>query len=135
MISEESDYLVKSAVSQCKNTATVTTVSNPTSNTAQASQGITDMDNQNIAFDNNDNVPEISTIKAVTQNGGANTIYKIIFRNKTFSSNGKSELDAIKKILNNKIYKKDYLIEIYNNNNKSIYIVRANYKNKFKKIY
>ena len=134
MISEESDYLVKSAVSQCKNTATVTTVSNPTSNTAQASQGITDTANQADSDASVDNVQTYSTILR-SLNGGANTIYKIIFRNKTFSSNGKSELDAIKKILNNKIYKKDYLIEISNNNKKSIYIVRANYKNKFKKIY
>jgi len=133
MISEESNFNIKPANSQCINSPKTTTVSSSTSSVGTASQDITNMSNQGVSDASGDSVSTYSDIKPLY--GGANSIYKIIFRNKTFSSNGKNELDAIKKILNNKIYKKDYLIEIFNNNKKSIYIVRANYKNKFKKIY
>ena len=66
---------------------------------------------------------------------GGNNNYKIIFRKKSSFITGSSEQDAIKSFLNNKIYKKDYLLEISQYNKKSIYIIRANYKNKVKKIY
>lgn len=133
MISEESDFNIIPANSQCINSSKTTIVSSSTSPEGKASQNITDINNQNTIDSSGDTINTYSDISAIY--GGGNTSYKIIFRNKTFSSNGKNELDAIKKILNNKIYKKDYLIEIFNNNKKSIYIVRANYKNKFKKIY
>ena len=66
---------------------------------------------------------------------GGNNNYKIIFRKKSYFIQCSSEKDAIKSFLNNKIYKKDYLLEISQYNKKSIYIIRANYKNKIKKIY
>jgi hypothetical protein len=66
---------------------------------------------------------------------GGNSSYKIIFRKKSTFIPSSSEKDAIKIFLNNKIYKRDYLLEIIQNNKKSIYIIRANYKNKIKKIY
>jgi hypothetical protein len=90
MISEESDYLVKSAVSQCINSPKTTTISSSTSSVGTASQDITDMNNQGDSDGINDNVQIYSTT-LTSLNGGGNTIYKIIFRNKTFSSNGKSE--------------------------------------------
>jgi len=133
MDSEENNFKVTPGNSHCVNSQQVTTLSSSTSSIGKASQGITTMSNQSDSYSINDTTATNSTISSLA--GGGNTIYKIIFRNKTFSSNGKNELDSIKKILNNKIYKKDYLIEIFNNNKKSIYILRANYKNKFKKIY
>jgi len=68
---------------------------------------------------------------------GGNKKFKIIFKKKEYLVNSNNEINAIKNVLNNKIYKTDNLLEIKgNNNNKhSMYIIKANYKNKFKKIY
>ena len=66
---------------------------------------------------------------------GGNIKFKILFQNNISFIDSINEINAMKKILNGKIYKKNYLIEVYNNNKKSVYVLRANKKNKFKKLY
>ena len=68
--------------------------------------------------------------------GGNMNIYIVNFKNKIIILNGINEKEVIKKILNNKIYKRDNLlqIKIKNSKNESMYIIRGTYKNKFIKI-
>jgi hypothetical protein len=83
-------------------------------------------------YDNVDNL-QIKPLK-----GGMNKAYTIKFRNKEYYiDNAIDEEDAIIKIIKNKIYKKDYLVEINEEGTKdnSVYIIRGNFKHKFKKIY
>ena len=131
MDSESNDYDITPVNSQCSNTVKTTIVPNYSGSSANANKNINDVQNQttaNAQYDsNNINSPQ-------PMYGGYNN-YKINFRKKSFFINGKNEKDAIKIFLNNKIYKRDYLLEISQYNKKSIYIIRGNYKNKIKKIY
>ena len=80
----------------------------------------------NAQYDNVDNIE----VKSLT--GGFLKNYIINFRNKQYNINSDNEINAIKLILNNKIYKKDYLLYINekNNNKPSRYIIIRKQKNK-----
>jgi len=88
---------------------------------------VNQINNQLIASSQYDNVKNI----IVKPMYGGNKSFNIIYRNKEYNIISNNEINAIKNILQNKIYKKDYLLNI----NDSLYIIRANYKNRFKKIY
>lgn len=131
MDSESVDYDIKPVNSKCSSYVKTDIVPSHSGTTSNTNNNIDVTQNQmttNSQFDN----PDIASPKPMY---GGNNNYKIIFRKKSTFINSNSEKDAIKIFLNNKIYKRDYLLEISKNNKKSIYIIRANYKNKIKKIY
>lgn len=69
-----------------------------------------------------------------TQKGGNNKKYTVYFMDKKYNLSGlNNEEECIKKIVNNRIFKRDRLIEIRNNNKISNYIIRGHKKNVFKK--
>ncbi len=131
MDSESNDYDINPVNNQCHNSVKTTIAPNYSGTTANTSKDIDNLNNQALANSQYDSAV-IKTPKPMY--GGYNN-YKIIFRKKNYFINGKDEKDAIKIFLKDKIYKKDYLLEIIQKNKASIYIVRANYKNKLKKIY
>ena len=75
-----------------------------------------------------------------TQKGGNLKKYIISFMGKEYTLSGKNEIDSMKNVINERIFKGDRIIEVYENgkNNKkmnnSSYILRGNKKNVFKKI-
>ena len=132
MDSESNDYDITPVNSKCSSYVKTDIVSSHSGTVSNTNNSIDNVQNQSKAsaqYDQN-----ISSPKSLILSGGNNN-YKIIFRKKTVFINGNSEKDAIKIFLNNKIYKRDYLLEISQYNKKSIYIIRGNYKNKIKKIY
>lgn len=104
----------------------------PNSSSASASNNIQSVDNQSKVDSQYDNTNEIE-VKPMY--GGTYKKFKIEFKNETFYIKEHDEFNAIKKILKDRIFKKDYLLEIFENKKKSMYIINANYKNKFKKIH
>jgi len=56
--------------------------------------------------------------------------FKIKFKKKVYNIQSNNEINAMKLFLNGRIYKGDNIITV----NESVYILRANYKNKFVKI-
>jgi len=132
MDSESNDFDITPVNSKCSNyvkTDIVSSHSGTVSNTSSSIDNFHDQAKASAQYDQ-----DISSPKSLIHSGGSNN-YKIIFRKKSNFINGNSEKDAIKIFLNNKIYKRDYLLEISQYNKKSIYIIRGNYKNKIKKIY
>jgi hypothetical protein len=113
------------------------TVSSPGSDTSYSNQNVTNVSNQYDANGQYDNVDDI-TVKplygGILKNVKANILFTIKFRNKIVNIESLNEESAIKKFLDNKIYKKDHLLEIIYKNKSSLYIVKNSYKNKFKKI-
>lgn len=130
----ESNYDVTPANHSCKSSSTTINVMQPNSTNSNTSNDIDNTTNQhakNAQYDNIDN----TTVKPM--HGGYKK-FTIIFINNSYIIDSTDELDAIKFFLKNivnKIYKKDNLLEIISNKNKSMYIVKAKYKNKFKKIH
>jgi hypothetical protein len=131
MDSESNDYDITPVNNQCTNAIKTVVVPSHSGATSDTNKNIDDLQNQSIASSQYDSA-DIKSPKPMY--GGYNN-YKIIFRKENYFVHGKDEKNAIKIFLKNKIYKKDYLLEIIQNNKLSIYIVRANYKNKVKKIY
>lgn len=129
--SESVDYSVTPVNNQCSTYVKTNIVPIHNSTSSITNKNIDSMQNQATASAQYDN-PNIASPKPMY---GGNNSYKIIFRKKNSFIKSTSEKDAIKIFLNNKIYKRDYLLEISQYNKKSIYIIRANYKNKIKKIY
>ena len=137
MESEDSSNVVPINQTCSKVINTEVIVPSPGSVTATTTQNADNISNQQKANAQFDNVDDL-VVKPMY--GGIQKKFIINFRNKIMAINTDNEINAIKKILNNKIYKKDYLLEISeeiskNKKNKSMYIIRGRYKNKFKKIY
>lgn len=111
-------------------------VPSPGSDNAKSNQQIESVNNQtdaNAQFDNVDNI----TVKPLY--GGflkniKNILFTIKFRNKIVNIESVNEESAVKKFLDNKIFKKDHLLEIIYKNKNSLYVIKNSYKNKFKKI-
>ena len=131
MDSETTEYDITPVNHGCSNVVNSNViVSSPGSQTAQANQGISDVNNQHIADAQYDS--DIGNVKPLY--GGIlkkDILFTIKFRNKIVNINAKDENSAIKLFLNNKIYKKDNLLEIIHKNKSSLYIVKNGYKNKF----
>jgi hypothetical protein len=104
----------------------------PGSNVSIADNSVDSVNYQQKVYSQYDNTEEID-VKPMF--GGERTYdYTVKFMNKyyDFESNGMlNHNDLIKKVLNNRIFKVDHLLII---NDRHIYIIRGNYKNKFKKI-
>lgn len=127
----DSEYEIQPVNNSCVNSEKITIVPQHGSPVATTTKNIDNVNNQHTVNSQYDNVDNMN-VKPLY--GGMK--YKIIFRNKTFFISGKGEIEAIQKFLHQKIYKKDHLLEIYKNTNqKSVYIIRGHYKNKFKKVY
>ena len=114
------------------------TISSPGSKTAHSDQNITNINNQ---YDTNSQYDSIDNVKPLyggILKNNMNTLFTIKFRNKVVNIESLNEKIAIKVFLDNKIYKKDYLLEIIHNNlnthTSSFYIIKNGYKNKFKKM-
>jgi hypothetical protein len=114
------------------------TISSPGSKTAHSDQNITNINNQ---YDTNSQYDSIDNVKPLyggILKNNMNTLFTIKFRNKVVNIESLNEKKAIKIFLNNKIYKKDHLLEIIHKNKNthisSFYIIKNGYKNKFKKM-
>jgi hypothetical protein len=117
-------YAVKPINTNCSSQQTNSVIMDTTNPAYQ----VTDQLEASTKYDNVNNL-SIKPLK-----GGSIKKLTIKFKNKLYHiQNSSNEIQAIKNILNNKIYKRDYLLEILEN--KSLYIIRGNYKNKFEKIY
>jgi proline racemase len=109
----------------------------PNKTVIAATSGTTASNNINNVSQTNDQLAasaqydNVGNISVKPMYGGNNNKYKIKYRNKEYNIISDSEVEAIKSILKNKVYKTDSLLEI----NNSLYVIRANYKNKFKKIH
>lgn len=119
---------------KCQGHVETKIISNPGTDTSQAAKGIQSGNNQQ-SFDAQYDAVDNMKVKPLYGGKNNNILFKIYFMNKKWDVYDINEKNAIKQILNNKIYKKDYLIEISYQSIKSVYIIKANYKNKFKKIY
>lgn len=125
MQSEEFD--ITPANHACHHASTEVVKSQPntsnsnTSNDIQANHQQHQADSQ---YDNADNI-EVKPMY------GGNKNFSLLFEKKNYKINSNNEINAIKQFLNNKIFKKDKLIVV---NNGSTYLIKKNYKNKFKKI-
>jgi hypothetical protein len=158
-IDSEINYEIVPVNNSCKNQVhNDVTISAPGSQTSYSNQNITDVTKQtdaNAQYDNVDNITvkplyggilEKKNNKIINKNLSLlkssyskinikeNLLFTIKFRNKIVKIQSLDEKSAIKIFLNNKIYKKDHLLEIIYKNKSSIYIIKNGYKNKFIKI-
>jgi hypothetical protein len=125
----ESNYDVEPVNNICNNiTNKNIIVTTPGTSTNDASQNINTFNQQNIEN------TQYDTIENVNPLYGGN-MFTLIFRNKKIFINGKNERKVIELFLKNKKeYKKDHIIQIINKNNFSIYKIKGNSNNKFRKI-
>jgi hypothetical protein len=132
-MSESEDYDIIPVNHGCSS-STSSLLIKPTlnSSTGNATTDITASSNQydyDAQYDNTDNI----IVKPLY--GGSLIKFKIIFKNKINYIYSNNEINAIKDVLNNKIFKVDNLLEIFHNKEKSMYVIQKNYKNKIKKIH
>ena len=107
-----------------------TTASTPTTD---VQKNINHTEQQSLENSKYDTIDQVD-IKPLT--GGKKMNYTIIFKNQQHKIIANSELDALKIMLNNRVFKKNYLVEIIKNKNtKSTFIIKANKKNKFVKVH
>jgi hypothetical protein len=135
MADSSTDYDFKPVNHACDNvTNSSVIVSSPGSQTAQSSKDISNVQNQHAADAQYDNV-EAGDVKPLYggESKEKNILFTIKFLNKTVNILATDEKSAIKLFLNNKIYKKDNILEITHNKKSSLYIVKNGYKNKFVK--
>lgn len=133
-MSSDPEYDIVPANQECSSVDNKDSIqTTPGTTTAQASSGIDSFSSQHQANAQYDNVDDM---QVNTLTGGSKHNYIINFKTKRTSIHGHNEIDALKKFLNNRVFKKDNLVEIKldNSNKPSIYVIRGNFKNKFKKI-
>ena len=127
----EVDYDVQPANNQCSSVINTETIkSNPNTLNTNTMSTINNSNSQAYVDSQYDNVNS-NDVKPMY--GGSDKIYKIIFKNNIHYIFSKSEKNAIKKIIKNNSNKKDNLLEIFENNNSSMYIIKKN--NSIKKIH
>jgi hypothetical protein len=130
----ENNYDIEPVNSSCNNIINDTVIINsPGSTLNNSDKDIISGTNQHDADAQYDNVDNIS-VKPLYGGIKTNILFTIKFRNKIININSDSEYNAIKLFLNNKIYKKDNLLEISYKNKFSLYIIKNSYKNKFIKM-
>lgn len=125
-----SNFNVIPANHMCQNSSNRNSiiVSTPGTSTNLASKNIDTFHEQNLE---NTKYDSVDTVKPLY--GG--NLFTFIFRNKKIYMVGKNEKTVIKSFLKNKKeYKKDQKIQLFNNNNLSIYIIKGSSKNKFIKL-
>ena len=129
----ETNFEINPVNQNCKNVVNNQVIqSDPNTNNNNASSNVNTTLDQHTLDSQYDNTDAI----IVKPMYGGNKKFKIIFKKKEYLVISNNEINAIKNVLNNKIYKTDNLLEIKCNNNKhSMYIIKGNYKNKIKKIH
>jgi len=133
-MSGDSDYDIVPANQECVNIDNKENIQlTPGSSTAHASNNIDSFNQQHEANAQYDNVDDM---KVNTLTGGTKHNYILNFKKNKITMYAKNEIEALKIFLKNRIFKKDNLIEIklINSNIPSLYVIRGNIKNKFKKI-
>lgn len=116
----ESNYDVKPINHHCSTNKNITQAS-PNGSTAATSNNIQHVSNQHKVDSQYDNVNDMD----VKPMYGGNIVFEINFKNKIYHIKDNNEINAIKKIIKNKNFKKDCLLEIFHNK-KSMYIIKAN---------
>ena len=109
-------------------------VESPNTISAKTSGSINSLDNQQKESSRFDTIDSVN-VSALS--GGKKILKKflILFSNKKYINYGLNENESIKLFINNRIFKKDNLLEIIYNNKSSLYIIKGFIKNKFIKIY
>jgi hypothetical protein len=131
MIESENSFEIVPINKTCSSNINTTVIkASPGSSGDALDSGLNNIDAQNKVNAQYDSVDNIE-VKSLT--GGSLKNYIINFRTKKYNINSDNEINAIKTILNNKIYKKDYLLYINEKNNNKIvkYVIIRNKKNKF----
>ena len=126
------NYSVTPVTSNCSNTPS-NVVIKPVEGSA-TSDTLGSVAHQNSQLTANSQYDTINEESVTTQTGGSkkNKKYNISFINKNYVVYEKDELNAIKNIINKKIYKKEHVLSI----NKSLYIIKntKNNNNNIKKV-
>jgi len=123
------NYSVTPVTSNCSNTPS-NVVIKPVEGSA-TSDTLGSVAHQNSQLTANSQYDTINEETVTTQTGGKkNKKYNINFINKNYIVYEKDELNAIKNIINKKIYKKEHVLSI----NKSLYIIKNTKNNNIKKV-
>jgi hypothetical protein len=125
------NYDVTPVTSNCSNTPS-NVVIKPVEGSA-TSDTLGSVDHQNSQLTANSQYDTINEETVTAQAGGQkNKKYNISFINKNYVVYEKDELNAIKNIINKKVYKKEHVLSI----NKSLYIIKntKNNNNNIKKV-
>jgi len=131
MTDSESNFDIVPINKTCSSNINSTVIKpSPGSSGDNLDSNLNTLDAQNKVDAQYDSVDNIE-VKSLT--GGSLKNYIIKFRTKQYNINSNDEINAIKIVLNNKIYKKDYLLYINekNSNKTSTYIIIRKQKNKF----
>ena len=115
-----SDYHVKPVTTECKANTQTTVIESvpgsPVSDSTTAATSVNQQQRQDTRFD--------------TINGGSKKLinFKIYFLNKEYYIKSVDEFSALNIFLNDKIYKKENILKMYNPNTKEIhsYIIKKN---------
>ena len=130
-MSTNTNYDVTPVTSNCSNTPS-NVVIKPVEGSA-TSDTLGSVAHQNSQLTANTQYDTINEETVTTQTGGKkNKKYNINFINKNYVVYEKDELNAIKNIINKKVYKKEHILSI----NKSLYIIKntKNNNNNIKKV-
>lgn len=131
MTDSENNFDIVPINNTCSSNINTTVIKpSPGSSGSIQDNNLNNIDAQNKANSQYDNVDNIE-VKSLT--GGSLKNYIINFRTKQYNINSNNEINAIKIILNNRIYKKDYLLYINEKNTNKIekYVIIRKQKNKF----
>lgn len=130
--SETPDFNVVPANNNCGNQTPIVVTSNPGSAVSNASNNVTNVNNQYAANSQYDTINP-NTIQPMY--GGNQKKFQVIFKDETFTILSDDPLKAVKEALHNKLFKRDYLVDVYSDKRLiSKYIKRRNYKSKYERI-
>jgi hypothetical protein len=130
--SETPDFDVVPANNNCSNQTTVVVNSNPGSAISNASDNVSYINDQHTVNSQYDNV-DPSSIQPMY--GGNKQKFNIIFKDESITIISDDPLKAVKDSLNKKVFKKDYLVDVYIGNRLvAKYIKRRNYNTKYERI-
>ena len=130
-MASNTNYSVTPVTSNCSNTPN-NVVIKPVEGSATGDT-LNSVAHQNSQLTANSQYDTINEESVISQTGGKkNKKYNINFINKNYVVYEKNELNAIKNIINKKIYKKEHILSI----NKSLYIIKntKNNNNNIKKV-
>jgi hypothetical protein len=130
--SETPDFDVIPANNNCSSQSTVVVTSNQGSPVSNASTNVTNVNNQHLADSQYDTINS-SSIQPMY--GGNQQKFNVVFKEKVFTILSNDPLKAVKISLNKKVFKKDYLVDVYMGDKLvAKYIKRRNYNTKYERI-
>ena len=131
--SETPDFHVVPANNNCSDQTPVIINPNPGSAVSNASNSVTNINDQHAVNSQYDNV-DPSSIQPMY--GGTQQKFQVIFKDKTFTIISNDPLKAVNEALHNRLFKRDYLVDVYFQNKLlAKYIKRRNHKSKYEKIF